>query len=94
MSSDESLPGPAVVVYTQMLCGFCAAACELLKKKGVSYHAIDVTLNAKLRREMIDKSGSRTVPQIFVNEQHIGGYDELAELETEGQLDTLLGLTG
>jgi glutaredoxin 3 len=93
MSSDAALIEPAVMIYTQALCGYCAAARALLREKGVAYDEINVTLNAKLRREMVERSGGETVPQIFIGKRHIGGYDEMAALDDAGQLDKLLGLT-
>ena len=77
-------------MYTQAFCGYCAAARSLLDKKEVPYEEVDVTVNAKLRREMADRSGKNTVPQIFIGNRCIGGYDELSALERDGKLDTLL----
>jgi len=77
-------------MYTQAFCGYCAAARSLLDKKKVTYEEIDVTLNAKLRREMADRSGKNTVPQIFIDERYIGGYDDLSELDRDGKLEALL----
>jgi glutaredoxin 3 len=77
-------------MYTQAFCGYCAAARSLLDKKKVTYDEIDITLNAKLRREMTDRSGKNTVPQIFIDNRCIGGYDELSALDREGKLDALL----
>jgi glutaredoxin 3 len=93
MTKDASADDPVVIMYTQVLCGYCSAARALLKKKGVAYEEINVTLNGKLRREMIERSGGYTVPQIFIDGRHIGGYDEMAALDNAGQLDDLLGLT-
>jgi len=81
---------PSIVMYTQAFCGYCAAARSLLDKKKVTYEEIDVTLNAKLRREMADRSGKNTVPQIFIDERYIGGYDDLSELDRDGKLEALL----
>ena len=81
---------PAVQIYTRALCGYCSAARELLDSKGVDYDELDTTLNSKLRKEMIDRSGRQTVPQIFVGDEHIGGYDDLAALDAAGKLDPLL----
>jgi len=78
-------------MYTQALCGYCAAARQLLQAKGVDFTEIKVTLSTSLRREMIERSGQRTVPQIFIGERHIGGYDDMAELDHRGELDALLG---
>ena len=78
-------------MYTQAFCGYCSAARKLLQNKGVDFTEIKVTLNSNLRREMIERSGRHTVPQIFIGEQHIGGYDDMAELDRHGKLDALLG---
>ena len=83
-------PHPLIVMYTQALCGYCAAARNLLDKKKAPYDEIDVTLNATLRREMADRSGKNTVPQIFIDDKYIGGYDDLSELDRNGKLDALL----
>lgn len=83
---------PAVVIYTRALCGYCAAACKLLDAQGVTYDVIDATLSRKLRREMQDRSGRNTFPQIFIHGEPIGGYDDLAALHRDGQLDGRLRL--
>jgi len=92
MGNDNKLKRPEVTMYTQGLCGYCSAARKLLKSKGVDFEEIDVTLNAKRRREMIDRSGRHTVPQIFAGDRHLGGYDDIAELDRQDRLDKLLGL--
>jgi glutaredoxin 3 len=94
MASDKKATQPEVKMYTQALCGYCSAARKLLQSKGVEFEEIDVTLNAKRRREMIDRSGRRTVPQIFAGDRHLGGYDDIAELDRQQRLDELLGLGG
>ena len=81
---------PEVVVYTTMACPYCVQAKRLLTHKGVAYREIDVTNDSALRRKMIEASGRRTVPQIFIGEQSIGGFDELYALEQSGELDGLL----
>jgi glutaredoxin 3 len=78
-------------MYTQALCEYCIAAKKLLRNKSVDFTEINVTMNAAKRREMIERSGQNTVPQIFINNHHIGGYDNMAELDRQGKLDTLLG---
>jgi glutaredoxin 3 len=80
-------------MYTQAFCGYCAAARSLLNKKKAAYEEVDVTLNKTLRREMKDRSGKNTVPQIFIGDQYIGGYDDLSELNRDGKLDDLLQLS-
>lgn len=80
-----------VEIYTKFLCGFCARAKNLLAAKGVEVEETDITMNANKRDEMLGRSnGARTVPQIFINGQHVGGSDELAALEVSGQLDAML----
>ncbi|SDX88100.1 glutaredoxin 3 [Citreimonas salinaria] len=80
-----------VVVYSSPLCGFCHAAKRLLKSKGVDFTEIDVLADPKRKPEMIERAGgARTVPQIFVGKTHVGGCDELYELDRAGKLDPLL----
>ena len=80
-----------IEIYTTMMCGFCARAKNLLKKKGVDFNEIDVTFSNAKRGEMSDRAAGRyTVPQIFINGDGIGGCDELYALEREGKLDELL----
>ena len=80
-----------VVIYSSMLCGFCARAKKLLKEKGVDFEEIDVMMEPLRKKEMVQKAGGRTsVPQIFINGTHVGGSDDLYALEAEGKLDPLL----
>jgi len=83
-----------IEIYTTPWCGYCARAKALLEKKGAAYDETDVMEDAAKRAEMRERSRSSTVPQIFINGQHIGGSDELAELERSGKLDTLLAQPG
>lgn len=83
---------PHVDIYTTPLCPYCHAAKRLLERKGVRYHEIDVQAAPDRRREMTARAGGRTtVPQIFIDEHHIGGCDDLHDLDAEGGLDPLLG---
>jgi glutaredoxin 3 len=79
-----------VTMYTTPWCGYCSAARSLLKSKKIEFEDIDVGMDTKLRQEMTDKSGGTTVPQIFINDQAIGGYSDMAELDKQGKLDALL----
>ncbi|TQV66003.1 glutaredoxin 3 [Exilibacterium tricleocarpae] len=79
-----------VVIYTTRFCPYCIRAKYLLDGKGVGYREIQVDFNPQLRREMMAKSGRRTVPQIWIGDTHVGGCDELLALERRGQLDSLL----
>lgn len=82
---------PKIEIYTTMFCPYCHAAKRLLKKKGVAYSEIDVTMKSGLREAMTERAGGRrTVPQIFIGAVHVGGSDELHALEAEGKLDPLL----
>ena len=92
MDEEIKTGGPQVVIYTGMMCGYCTAARQLLKDKGVDYTEVSVTMHADRKREMIERSGRHTVPQIFIDEQPVGGYDDLADLDRRGELDTLLGI--
>ncbi|MGR3367303.1 MAG: glutaredoxin 3 [Sagittula sp.] len=80
-----------VEIYSTPICGYCHAAKRLLTSKGVKFHEIDVMREPARRSEMMDRAhGRHTVPQIFIGETHVGGYDDLAALEREGKLDPLL----
>lgn len=80
-----------VTIYTTRYCGYCAAAKDLLSKKGVAFKEIDVGGNRELRAEMTQKArGRTTVPQIFIGSTHVGGCDDLYELDRRGELDPLL----
>ena len=79
-----------VRIYTSVSCPYCVQAKRLLDRKGVPYEEIDVTGDPDRRAQMIEASGRRTVPQIFIAEQSIGGFDELYALEQGGELDALL----
>ena len=83
---------PKVVIYSTPYCPYCLMAKRLLGKKGVAYEDIDVSGNWELRDELVARSGGRTtVPQIWIGETHVGGYDALSALERAGRLDALLG---
>lgn len=80
-----------VVIYTRAFCSYCSWAKELLRRKGVAFREIDVTGNHERRVEMIRRAnGGNTTPQIFIGSTHVGGCDELYELERAGRLDALL----
>jgi len=80
-----------VTIYTSTMCGYCHAAKDLLKSKGVVYNEVDVTFDPAGRAAMTESAGGRrTVPQIFIGATHVGGCNELYALENEGKLDALL----
>lgn len=79
-----------VVIYTRKMCGFCTAAKSLLTKKSIEITERDATFDPVVRQEMVKLSGRNTFPQIFINGKHIGGCDDLHDLESLGELDALL----
>lgn len=81
----------SVLIYETGLCGFCRAAKRLLDSKKVEYQTIRVDKDHEQRQIMMDRSGRHTVPQIFIGDHHVGGFDDLSELEEAGELDSLLG---
>lgn len=90
MSESEQ---PLVRMYSTRFCPYCVRARMLLKRKGVGFEDIPVGNNPELWDEMSLRSGRDTVPQIFINEHHVGGYDDLAAANRSGELDKLLGLS-
>ena len=83
-----------VIIYTTRFCPYCVRARNLLDEKGVAYEDIAVDDDPQLRREMMTRSGLNTVPQIWIDEQHIGGCDEMMLLERQGRLDEILAQVG
>jgi glutaredoxin 3 len=82
---------PEIVMYSTTWCGYCQRARGLLERKGLGIREIKVDEDPRQREVMVQKSGGRrTVPQIFIGEHHVGGYDDLAALERAGELDKLL----
>lgn len=87
------MPKPTVEIYTKAWCGYCLRAKQLLESKGVDFTEHDITMGGPKKAEMLErKPDAFTVPQIFIDGQAIGGSDDLARLDREGKLDTLLGL--
>jgi glutaredoxin 3 len=80
-----------VEIYTKLFCGFCGAAKRLLDAKGIAYEEIDITMGGPRRAEMIQRANGRTtVPQIFIDGAHVGGCDDLHDLDERGRLDPML----
>jgi len=84
---------PKVVMYGTKFCPYCMRARQLLKHKGVEYEDIRIDKETQLRAEMEQRSGRTSVPQIFIDDFHVGGCDELLDLERKKELDQYLGLT-
>jgi glutaredoxin 3 len=75
-----------VIIYTTESCSYCRLAKRLLDERGIEYDEIDCTHEPDLRRQLVERTGRRTVPQIFIDDVPIGGFDELAKLDREGEL--------
>lgn len=81
-----------VVMYSSKGCPFCMMAKRLLDKKGAQYDIIDVGSNSQLWADMESKTGRNTVPQIFIGDKHVGGFDDLSAADKRGEIDPLLQL--
>lgn len=79
-----------IIMYSTDWCGYCQRARNLLERKGAAYREIKIDEDTRQREEMMQRSGRRTVPQIFIGERHVGGFDDLAALDRAGELDKLL----
>ncbi len=88
--ADRESMSAEVTLYTTRFCPYCVRAKQLLTAKGIDFQEIAVDAEPQRRREMTERSGRRTVPQIWIGERHVGGCDELYDLERRGQLDALL----
>lgn len=86
-----TIPKDRILMYSSPFCGYCAAAKRLLESKGVEFTEIEVLYDPERRNEMIERSGRHTVPQIFIGDTHVGGFDDLSALDSRGELDALLG---
>ncbi|NDY96733.1 glutaredoxin 3 [Wenzhouxiangella limi] len=83
-----------VVMYCTSVCPFCVAARHLLQAKGVSWTEVPIDQQSEKRAEMMQRSGRHTVPQVFIGDRHVGGFDELNQLEQRGELDRWLAASG
>ena len=83
-----------IVIYTGPMCNYCSAAKHLLDKKKVNYTEFDIAVDPSKMQEMQERTkGARTIPQIFIGETYVGGYNELKSLEREGKLNSLLDIS-
>lgn len=89
-SSDNGFNMANVIVYSSAHCPYCVMAKQLLERKGVAFQEIRVDLEPAKREEMMQKSKQRTVPQIFINDQAVGGYTDLLAIERANKLDQML----
>ena len=79
-----------VVIYTAVPCGYCSAAKRFFEQRSIEYMEIDLTGNRPARMDLMQKTGQRTVPQIFIGDTHVGGYSDLVALHGQGGLEPLL----
>lgn len=79
-------------MYTTAICPFCVRAKHLLERKGVEYEEIHIDGDREQMRIMMERSRRHTVPQIFIDDHHVGGFDDMARLDSYGKLDAMLGL--
>jgi glutaredoxin 3 len=84
------MSAPVIVLYVRAWCPYCERACALLTQKGAAFEQIDIGEQPEKGAQMIERTGRRTVPQIFIGERHVGGSDELVALDAAGELDALL----
>ncbi len=85
------MPAPQVVMYSTAMCPYCVRAKMLLQSKNVEFEEIRIDHDRERMQEMMTRSNRRTVPQIFIGDYHVGGFDDMAELDAYGKLDPLLG---
>ena len=83
---------PDITIYSTAMCPYCVRAKMLLQRKGMNWEEKRIDQDYGLVNEMVRRSKRRTVPQIFIDDHHVGGYDDMAELDAMGQLDPMLGL--
>lgn len=83
---------PKIEIYSTAMCPYCVRAKMLLQNKGVTWEEIRIDLDQSRMMEMLERSQRRTVPQIFIDDHHVGGFDDMAALDARGELDPLLKL--
>ena len=79
-----------IIIYTTPICPYCVRAKQLPKQKGAEWTEVDVSRDANERMALMERTKQRTVPQIFINDQHVGGFDDLYALDRAGKLDAML----
>ena len=87
-------PSPAITVYTSAMCGYCSAAKNFLRSKGLEWTEVRIDLDPDAREKMMARARRTSVPQIFIGETHVGGYDDLMALHRAGNLEPLLARGG
>ncbi|RXR05228.1 glutaredoxin 3 [Pseudoxanthomonas composti] len=87
---DAAAPGPKITIYSTAICPYCVAAKNFLKSKGQSWEEVRIDLDPAEREKMMARTRRTSVPQIFVGETHVGGYDDMMALHRAGKLEPLL----
>ena len=91
MNDPQTAGHAPITLYTSAVCGYCVAAKNFLKSRGLEWNEVRIDLDAAERERMVERTGRTSVPQIFIGETHVGGYDDLVGLQREGKLEGLLG---
>jgi glutaredoxin 3 len=93
-SSPPATGAPPITLYTSAMCGYCVAAKNFLRSRGLAWDEVRIDLDPEARERMVARARRTSVPQIFVGEVHVGGYDDLMALHRAGKLEPLLGGPG
>lgn len=90
MNDDTRGAQPPITLYTSAICGYCVAAKNFLRSRGLEWEEVRIDLDPAERERMVARTRRSTVPQIFIGDVHVGGYDDMMALQREGKLDALL----
>ncbi len=91
MNDPQTSAQPPITLYTSAVCAYCVAAKNFLKSRGLEWSEVRIDLDPGERQRMVERTGRTSVPQIFIGDTHVGGYDDLVALQRAGKLDPLLG---
>lgn len=91
MNDQQTTRHAPITLYTSAVCGYCVAAKNFLKSRGLEWTEVRIDLDPAERQRMVERARRTSVPQIFIGETHVGGYDDLVALQREGKLEGLLG---
>lgn len=90
MNNPQSPAQPPITLYTSAICAYCVAAKNFLKGRGLEWNELRIDLDPEERARMVERTGRTSVPQIFICDAHVGGYDDMMAMHRAGQLDPLL----
>ncbi|NLC62401.1 MAG: glutaredoxin 3 [Gammaproteobacteria bacterium] len=91
LNSPQTAGQPPITLYTSAVCAYCVAAKNFLKGRGLAWDEVRIDLDPAERERMVERTGRTSVPQIFIGDTHVGGYDDMIALQRAGKLDSLLG---